>query len=84
MAGLSPAAAHLQAAASAAELLELDDSSTRGLLTARAEVLAGCGGLWLRGLGQPVAPCGILWRPVAADWAGVGATCGALWHPVAP
>ena len=31
---------NLQAAASAAELLELDDSMTRGLLTARAEVVA--------------------------------------------
>jgi len=31
MAWLSPAAAHLQAAAFAAELIELDDSMTRGL-----------------------------------------------------
>ena len=31
---------YLQAAASAAELLELEDSMTRGLLTAGAEVLS--------------------------------------------
>ena len=90
MAGLSPAAAHLQAAASAAELLELEDSRTfdgrgRGFGDLRRRLL-----LWRRGFERPVAPCGILWHPVALNcclwgrWLGRPvAPCGALKSPVA-
>ena len=62
MAGLSPAAAHLQAAASAAELLELDDSMTAG-----AGVSTACGWLWWAVAAEVGAGCDILWPAVAAD-----------------